>query len=50
MTNSARHFKKIQKPIVSTSANISGQQAPVIYSEITQEIKNSVIHCHLAAK
>ncbi len=30
------------KPIVSTSANISGQPAPANFSEVSDEIKNSV--------
>jgi L-threonylcarbamoyladenylate synthase len=32
------------KPVVSTSANISGQPAPIIYSNIPDEIKNGVDH------
>ena len=35
-------IKRFRKPIVSTSANISGQQAPKLFSEITGEIKNAV--------
>ena len=30
------------KPIVSTSANISGEHSPIIYSEISEEIKRNV--------
>jgi L-threonylcarbamoyladenylate synthase len=30
------------KPIVSTSANVSGQPAPVLFNAISQEIKNQV--------
>jgi L-threonylcarbamoyladenylate synthase len=34
--------KRFRKPLVSTSANISGQAAPSSYNEITDEIKNGV--------
>ena len=35
-----RHLiKRFRKPIVSTSANISGEPAPKIFKEITEEIK-----------
>lgn len=30
------------KPVVSTSANISGKQAPITFSKISEEIKDSV--------
>lgn len=33
---------RFRKPIVSTSANISGQAAPAIFSEIAEEIKSGV--------
>ncbi|HEY4786454.1 MAG TPA: L-threonylcarbamoyladenylate synthase [Bacteroidales bacterium] len=33
---------KLNRPIVSTSANISGQPSPAIFSEISDEIKNGV--------
>lgn len=33
---------RFRKAIVSTSANISGQPAPAVFSEISDEIKNSV--------
>lgn len=33
---------RFQKPIVSTSANISGQPTPKTFDEISDEIKNSV--------
>ncbi|MDR1755529.1 MAG: threonylcarbamoyl-AMP synthase [Culturomica sp.] len=33
---------RFHKPIVSTSANVSGQPAPALYSEIRDEIKASV--------
>jgi len=33
---------KLNRPLVSTSANISGQPSPSIFSEITDEIKNGV--------
>lgn len=35
-------LKRLRKPIVSTSANISGQSAPKIFKEISDEIKNGV--------
>lgn len=35
-------IKRFRKPIVSTSANISGEPAPRIYSEITEPIKSGV--------
>jgi L-threonylcarbamoyladenylate synthase len=35
-------IKRFKKPIVSTSANISGQASPQIYTAITDEIKNGV--------
>ena len=38
-----RHLiKRFRKPIVSTSANISGMAAPAIFSEIDGHIKNGV--------
>lgn len=40
-----RHLiKRLRKPLVSTSANISSQPAPKNFSEISEEIKNSVDH------
>lgn len=33
---------KFNKPIVSTSANISGEPSPACFDEISEEIKNSV--------
>lgn len=35
-------IEQYKKPVVSTSANISGMPAPVIYAEISREIINSV--------
>jgi L-threonylcarbamoyladenylate synthase len=35
-------IKRFRKPIVSTSANISGEPAPKQFSEITDEIKKNV--------
>jgi L-threonylcarbamoyladenylate synthase len=32
----------LNRPIVSTSANISGQPAPALFEEISDEIKNGV--------
>jgi L-threonylcarbamoyladenylate synthase len=34
--------KRFRKPIVSTSANISGQPSPKIFTHISEEIKNGV--------
>lgn len=36
--------KRLRKPIVSTSANISGQASPKFFAEVSDEIKNSVDH------
>jgi L-threonylcarbamoyladenylate synthase len=35
-------IKRLGKPLVSTSANISGEKSPSIFSEISEEIKKSV--------
>ena len=35
-------IRRFKKPIVSTSANISGQKSPMSFSEIDVKIKNSV--------
>lgn len=37
-------IKRFRKPIVSTSANISGMPAPKMFKEITDEIKKGVDH------
>src|SRR6186713_3126417 len=37
-----RLIKRFRKPIVSTSANISGMPAPTFFKEISSEIKNGV--------
>jgi L-threonylcarbamoyladenylate synthase len=40
-----RHLmKRLRKPIVSTSANISGQASPKFLTEVSEEIKNAVDH------
>jgi L-threonylcarbamoyladenylate synthase len=40
-----RHLmKRLRKPIVSTSANISGQASPKFFAEVSEEIKNAVDH------
>jgi L-threonylcarbamoyladenylate synthase len=40
-----RHIiKRLRRPIVSTSANISGQPSPRFYDEVSDEIKNCVDH------
>lgn len=35
-------IRSLRKPLVSTSANISGEPAPVFFDEISDEIKNAV--------
>ena len=35
---------RLGRPLVSTSANISGEATPKKFSEISQEIKDSVDH------
>jgi L-threonylcarbamoyladenylate synthase len=35
-------IRSIRKPIVSTSANISGEKSPASFSEIAEQIKNNV--------
>jgi L-threonylcarbamoyladenylate synthase len=37
-------IKKLGKPVVSTSANLSGQPSPGNFQEISREIKKSVDH------
>jgi L-threonylcarbamoyladenylate synthase len=37
-------ISRFDRPIVSTSANISGEATPKKYAEISQEIKNAVDH------
>ena len=39
---SAELCRQFRKPIVSTSANASGEKAPAIFREISEEIKNAV--------
>lgn len=40
-----RHLiKRLRKPIVSTSANISGQPSPKNFGEVSEEIKTAVDH------
>lgn len=40
-----RHLiKRLRKPIVSTSANISGESSPKNYSEVSDDIKTAVDH------
>ena len=34
--------ERFRKPLVSTSANVSGTPAPAVFSEITEEIRNGV--------
>ena len=33
---------RFRKPVVSTSANISGEPAPLLFSDISEEIKSAV--------
>jgi L-threonylcarbamoyladenylate synthase len=35
-------IRSLKKPIVSTSANISGQSSPVSFNDIDEQIKNGV--------
>ncbi|PZU85715.1 MAG: threonylcarbamoyl-AMP synthase [Chryseobacterium sp.] len=35
-------ISKLNKPLVSTSANLSGQKSPMKFSDISNEIKNAV--------
>jgi len=35
-------ISKLNKPLVSTSANLSGQKSPLKFSDISEEIKNAV--------
>lgn len=35
-------FQKLNKPLVSTSANFSGEKSPMKFSDISQEIVDSV--------
>ncbi len=37
-------IKRFKKPLVSTSANISGSPSPLIYDEISDEIKEAADH------
>jgi L-threonylcarbamoyladenylate synthase len=37
-------ISKLNKPLVSTSANLSGQRSPMKFSDISEEIKNAVDH------
>jgi L-threonylcarbamoyladenylate synthase len=38
----AKLLQRFRKPVVSTSANISGQKAPAFFDEISEEIKSQV--------
>ncbi|SDF16168.1 L-threonylcarbamoyladenylate synthase [Epilithonimonas hungarica] len=37
-------ISKLNKPLVSTSANLSGQKSPMKFSDISEEIKSAVDH------
>ena len=39
---SSRLCRAYRRPIVSTSANVSGEPTPMVYAEISDEIKNAV--------
>jgi len=39
---SSQLLQRFRRPIVSTSANISGEKSPAFFDEISDEIKNSV--------
>lgn len=39
-----RLISKLDRPIVSTSANIAGEDTPSVYSEITENIRHQVDH------
>ncbi|MDQ3277811.1 MAG: Sua5/YciO/YrdC/YwlC family protein, partial [Bacteroidota bacterium] len=40
-----RHLvRRLRKPIVSTSANISGQPSPRFFDDISNDVKNQVDH------
>jgi L-threonylcarbamoyladenylate synthase len=40
-----RHLiKRLRKPVISTSANISGQTSPRFFEDISEEIKNAADH------
>ena len=40
-----RHLvKRLQQPLVSTSANISGQPTPQVFSQVSEAIRNAVDH------
>jgi L-threonylcarbamoyladenylate synthase len=49
--NFCRHLiKRLRKPVVSTSANLSGEASPMFYDEISSVIKDSVNpHCTMEA-
>lgn len=38
----AQLLQRLRRPLVSTSANISGEEAPAFFDEISPEIKNAV--------
>ena len=38
-------IERFKKPIVSTSANISGETSPTCFAEISDELKSSVEYC-----
>lgn len=40
-----RHLiKRLRRPVVSTSANISGQPSPVFFDDVSKEVKSRVDH------
>ncbi len=47
---SSRLCRSLRRPLVSTSANISGQPAPAVFSEITQEVISAVDYVCLSRR
>ena len=41
-TFTAQLLQRFRRPLVSTSANISGEKSPAFFDEISEEIKNQV--------
>ncbi|NLB93492.1 MAG: Sua5/YciO/YrdC/YwlC family protein, partial [Bacteroidales bacterium] len=41
-TFTVKLLQQFRRPIVSTSANVSGQKFPAIFDDISEEIKSSV--------
>lgn len=41
----SRLIHQFGHPIVSTSANVSGEESPMVFSRISEKVKNSVDYC-----